>query len=98
MTRQTIEQAAADRKSKPAKTVKRTGGKDKAGPQKTSRRQQLHKMLYRKSGVTIAQLQTAFGWQPHTARAAISTLRKAGHGIERSKAAPGSIYRIVRED
>ena len=70
----------------------------KAAPQKTSRQQQLHKMLCRKSGVTIAQLQTAFGWQPHTARAAISTLRKAGHGIERSQAATGSIYRITRED
>ena len=65
MTRQTIEHGRGGRKSKPAKTVKRTGGKDKAAPQKTSRRQQLHKMLCRKSGVTIAQLQTAFGWQPH---------------------------------
>ena len=29
-------------------------------------------------------LQDATGWQPHSARAALSGLRKAGHAIERS--------------
>ncbi len=44
----------------------------------TTRPAQLRKLLTRKSGATIAQIQSAFGWQPHTARAAISGLRKAG--------------------
>ncbi|MBC6417014.1 MAG: DUF3489 domain-containing protein [Rhodospirillales bacterium] len=66
----------------------------KSAPRKKTRRQQLCKLLSRRSGVTIAQLQKAFGWQPHTAHAAISTLRKAGHHIARSKAC---VYRIVRE-
>ncbi len=71
----------------------------KTAPKKATRQQQLHKLLCRKSGVTIAQLQKAFDWQPHTARAAISTLRKTGQHIERSKAGAGTgfVYRIARE-
>lgn len=66
---------------------------------KTATRQaQLHKLLIRISGVTIAQIEKAFGWQPHTARAAISAQRKAGHVIERSESDNGSVYRIIGED
>lgn len=54
----------------------------------------LRKLLTRKSGATIAQIQKAFGWQPHTARAAISGLRKRGETVQRSDAATGSVYRI----
>ena len=63
----------------------------------TTRRAQLHKLLCRKSGVTIAQLQKTFGWQPHTARAAISSHRKAGSDIRRTDSEKGSVYRIVSE-
>lgn len=62
-----------------------------------TRQQQLAKLLERKSGATIAQLQKAFDWQPHTARAAISTLRKTGLVVERSDADKGAVYRIVRK-
>ncbi len=65
---------------------------------KATRRAQLHKLLARKSGVTLAQLQKAFGWQPHTARAAISAQRKAGYQIERSDSDKGSVYRVVKTD
>ncbi len=54
----------------------------------------LRKLLTRKSGATIAQIQSIFGWQPHTARAAISGLRKTGEVVDRSDAAKGSVYRI----
>lgn len=64
---------------------------------KITRQTQLLKLLNRKSGVTIAQIQRAFGWQPHTARAAISTQRKAGFAIERSESDKGAVYRIVEE-
>jgi len=63
---------------------------------KTTRPAQLQKLLSRNSGATIAQIQLAFGWQPHTARAAISTQRKTGCLIERSTTNRGSVYRIVR--
>lgn len=62
-----------------------------------TRQEQLSKLLKRKSGATISQLQSAFGWQPHTARAALSTLRKAGTAIERSETDKGSVYCIVSE-
>ena len=62
---------------------------------KLTRQKQLHTMLTRKSGVTIAQLQKTFGWQPHTARAAISAQRKAGCVVDRLETDKGSVYRIV---
>lgn len=62
---------------------------------KPKRQEQLSKLLNRKSGATILQIQSAFGWQPYTARAALSTLRKAGTAVERSDTDKGSVYRIV---
>ncbi len=64
---------------------------------KPTRQVQLRKLLSRKSGVTIVQLQKTFGWQPHTARAAISAQRKAGCVVSRTETASGSVYRIVEE-
>lgn len=62
-----------------------------------TRQEQLCKLLTRKSGATIAQIQKAFGWQPHTARAAISAQRKAGHDIVRNDSDKGAVYRIVKD-
>ena len=67
----------------------------KAQVAKTTRPAQLRKLLTRKSGATIEQIQRAFGWQPHTARAAISGLRKRGEIIKRREAPKGAVYRIV---
>ena len=64
---------------------------------KQTREVHLRKLLNRKSGATIAQIQKALGWQPHTARASISRLRKAGVGIERQDSDKGSVYRIVTD-
>lgn len=62
------------------------------------RHDQLTKMLTRKSGATIAQLQDAFGWQPHSARAALSGLRKAGLEIDRATDKNGAVYRIMADE
>lgn len=67
----------------------------KAASVGVTRPEQLVNLLKRKSGATIAELQDKFGWQPHTARAAISGLRKAGEPIERSIGDSGSVYRIT---
>ena len=67
----------------------------KPKPARATRPVQLRKLLKRKNGATIAQLQNSFGWQPHTARAAISSLRTAGETVERNDAPKGAIYRIV---
>ena len=43
----------------------------------------VRRLLTRKSGADLAALQDATGWQPHSVRAALSTLRKAGYTIDR---------------
>ena len=58
----------------------------------------LRQLLSRKAGADLAALQSATGWQPHSVRAALSGLRKAGYGIDRADAAkPGdsAVYRII---
>ena len=96
MTRQTIEQTPAGRKAKPAKSVKRTGGRKNAvngkaslsenrGQASGTRKAQLIALLSRKGGVRISAISERLGWQPHTVRAAISGLRKQGFDIATSK-------------
>jgi len=55
---------------------------------------QLRKLLARRSGATIPEIQQSFEWQPHTVRAAISKLRKAGDVVDRTQTSKGSVYRI----
>ena len=57
----------------------------------------VRRLLSRKSGADLAALQEATGWQPHSVRAALSTLRKAGYTIDRipAKTADSApLYRI----
>ena len=61
----------------------------------TTRHEQLRRLLSRKSGASITQIQKLFDWQPHSGRAAISTLRKTGSRIDRTVTEQGSIYRII---
>ena len=61
------------------------------------RQEQLTKLLRSKTGATIPQLEKAFGWQPHSVRAAISRLRKDGLPVERSVSDNGAVYRVVEE-
>lgn len=63
-----------------------------------SKKTRLINMLRLPDRSTIAAISTALGWQAHTTRAAITGLRKAGHAVETSKPADGSIglsYRIA---
>lgn len=43
----------------------------------------VRRLLSRKYGADLAALREATGWQPHSVRAALSTLRKAGYTIDR---------------
>lgn len=55
-------------------------------------------MLMRPTGASLAAICKATGWQAHSARAALSGLRKSGHVIERTSSpdnSGGSVYRIV---
>ena len=53
------------------------------------------KLLERQQGATVAQLQKATGWQPHSVRAALSGLRKKDHDIRREKSEKGTVYKTA---
>lgn len=53
-------------------------------------------LLSRSEGATLHQLVAATGWLPHTARAALTGLKKKGHTITSDKAQGGPrVYRIA---
>ena len=57
------------------------------------------KFISRPSGATLGALEKATGWQPHSVRAALTGLRKAGHAIERGKDAKGvTVYRVAEPE
>ncbi len=69
--------------------------KQKTAPTRKTKKAQLAALLQRKGGASVGALEKHFGWQPHTIRAAISGLRKAGSTVERSAGKSGAVYRIV---
>ena len=77
--------------SRPARTRSRRGTKTK--------RAQLIALLSRKTGKDISAISDRLGWQPHTTRAALSRLRKAGFEIAREvpKRGGAARYRIIAE-
>ena len=64
---------------------------------RTTKKDQLIKLLGSKSGCDIRSLSTKLGWQQHTTRAALSGLRKAGYQVVNEKPTKGGIskYRIL---
>lgn len=72
--------------------------KPQSTPPRETKTAILRKLLSRKSGADLTALQSATGWQPHSVRAALSGLRKAGYTIDRAvpaKQENGSVYRIT---
>lgn len=55
-------------------------------------------LLRRAGGATLHEIVEATGWQPHSARAALTGLRKNGHSLERTKRDESTCYRIVGGD
>ena len=54
------------------------------------------KLLARARGATIAEIQAATGWQPHSARAFLSSLRKAGQVLAKEERKSGETsYRLT---
>jgi hypothetical protein len=51
-------------------------------------------LLRREQGSTLAELVDATAWQPHTARAMLTGLRKKGHAIERRKRGDITCYHL----
>ena len=66
-------------------------------PAKTTKTDAVIRLLRRSNGATIAQLQKATGWQPHSVRAALTGLRKKGNDVQRDKNAKDvTVYRITK--
>jgi len=83
--------------AKTTKTTKTAKAKAKPTGKKPTRHEQLEALLRRPEGVTIAQVQDAFGILPHSARAQISMLgKKLGAKIEGSRPGKGDamVYRL----
>lgn len=64
-------------------------------PAYPSKRDQLLDMLRGPDGASIKEMCAHFGGQPHSARAMLTGLRKAGHAIERGKAGSITVYRVA---
>ena len=64
---------------------------------RTTKKDQLIKLLGTKSGADIKSLSEKLGWQQHTTRAAMSGLRKAGYEVAGEKPARGGLskFRIL---
>ena len=53
-------------------------------------------LLKRAKGASIADLQKATGWKPHSVRAALTGLRKKGHDVQREKDAKSvTVYSVA---
>jgi DNA-binding MarR family transcriptional regulator len=66
-------------------------------PPASTKRAQLIGLLERPEGASVAEIGQRLGWLPHTVRAAISGLGKAGREVTRSKDVDDrSVYRLAR--
>ena len=61
-----------------------------------SKTDQLIELLRRDGGASIEEISEAFGWLPHSSRAKLTGLRKAGQTVERGKQGSVTTYRLVR--
>ena len=64
-------------------------------PARVTKQSLLINMLVREGGASLAAIVEATDWLPHTARAALTDLRKKGHAIERFRRDDETAYRIV---
>lgn len=86
----TTPNVATSRKKPPTKIVK-----TRAGEPRQTKRARIIDLLNQPDGATIDQIVSATAWLPHTARAALTGLRKSGLTIESDKVGDERRYRIV---
>ncbi|MFC4293545.1 DUF3489 domain-containing protein [Novosphingobium tardum] len=86
---------ASKRSRKMAREPKLEATEQYPQPKRETKSAEVVAMLQRSEGATLYQLIAATSWLPHTARAALSGLKKKGHTIINEKPAGGErIYRI----
>jgi len=73
--------------TKPSKTTTKenieSAASGKFGRKRATKGDRLVQLLRARPGVDIAALSGKLGWQPHSTRAALSRLRKAGYALEK---------------
>lgn len=80
----------------PETSPRKTRARAPAAQPPTSKKDQLIALLRGKGGADVQALSDALGWQPHTVRAALTGLRKAGVALEKLAVREGerTRYRI----
>jgi hypothetical protein len=63
-------------------------------PERKTKQSLLLELVSREGGATLEELTSATGWLPHTARAAITGLRKRGHDVRRERVDGVSRYML----
>lgn len=72
-----------------------TPSADASAPRRHSKIAEVIALLERTEGATLAEMTDATGWQPHSARAALTGLKKKGHAIGKSKRDDVTCYFIT---
>lgn len=80
----------------PATLPRKTRTRAPAAEAPTSKKDQLIALLRSKGGADVQAISDTLGWQPHTVRAALTGLRKAGVALEKMAVREGerTRYRI----
>ena len=72
--------------------TKRPSTRPALEPVKKTKAALVLELLQRDGGATLSELVNATGWLPHTTRAALTSLRKKGNAIDRSKRDDATCY------
>lgn len=80
----------------PETSPRKTRARAPANATPKSKKDQLIDLLQGKGGADVRALSDTLGWQPHTVRAALTGLRKAGVAVEKMPVRDGELtrYRI----
>ena len=78
-----------------ARPPEATPGEAAATPKRSSKQDQVLQLLSQESGAPLSAIIEATGWMPHTARAALTGLRKKGYEVTRNKIEGETRYSIA---
>ena len=68
-----------------------------AVPKRATKQSLVVNLLKREDGIPLSVIVETTGWLPHTARAALTSLRKKGHAVVRTKVDGETRYGIAME-
>ena len=92
---QSVAPRAARAKCRASVKLPEADAQTSASARPVTKRDQLAALLVRDEGATLDQMIAATGWLPHTTRAALTGLRKAGYAIDSDKNDGVRTYRAV---